>query len=336
MRAVVYILAQDPESERTAAVERLFDNELFMVNVVNIAVPKEQKIVRFGPALTTAQTIEAYRVLWCLTDAKKRYPDCPVAVVKDTSVSNVDANTLANIVKVTLQQADWDLCYLCKWHDRCDLYTNKKAIDGRSTVIAKSQSPHGVQAILFSLKGRDAILRVRPMKNETSFPEVLNRPIGVIFNDAIVSGLLDAIAVVPNLIEFDVNAAKNNADFMKLSECRTVPTVGAPPAGAPPAGPRYGSGPDNITSTMLVNGIVTGGKNLAAELTVVNDSYSWVFWILIILAIIVVIAIGWSLYRLNYRQSTSVEDAVVAVGAVNAANAAGMVTSESTGMSIFG
>lgn len=329
MRTVVYILAQDPDSERTAMVERLFDNELFVVHVVNIAIPRDQRLTS-GPGITANQAVEAYRVTWCLRDAKERYPDLSVAVIKDTSVSNADSTTIADIVNETLQQPGWHLCYLCKWHDRCDLYTNKKVLDGRSTIIAKSHSPHGVQAILFSVEGRDIILGARPLKNGQRFPEAITRPIGLLFNEAIMDGALDAVAVVPNLIEFDVNAARSNADFAKLSECRNPNAASRPVVNQTPNPTNVAGAATNVagaTNAALAN-VAATTANTAVVINAEAQDSGWGSWIWILVAIIIVIVIGWALVKLSQRKNNVISNEAAAA-AVLAANG------EASGVSFF-
>jgi hypothetical protein len=170
---------------------------------------------------------ENYQVMYCLADAKQQYPNEPVIIVKDTSVCNADPLTIANIVRASLNGPPFDLCYLCKWLDQCQLYTDKRQIPDKSTVIAKTQSPHGVQCILFSVSGRDTVLGLKPMKNGNFFKLSPGYSLGKQLNEDIFEGGINAIVIVPNLIEFDLRAAVTNDDYLKLSECAAVTSTQA-------------------------------------------------------------------------------------------------------------
>lgn len=274
MSAVVYILAQRTDSPRTAAVERLFENELFNVNVVNIKVPT-----------AVASTLEAnipannfaefYRVMWCLQDSRNRYPNQPVLIVKDTSVSNSDPETIADIVSEVIRRQDWHICYLCKWADRCDLYTNKQVLPGRGTIIAKTQAPHGIQAVMFSPQGRDLIACDPSGKGIASGALVTpQQSVDTCLHQAVVNGKLNAIVVVPNLIDFDVNAARNNRDYLKTAACQ-VP-------------------PDNHSQT---NYVVAGAAPVAA-----TNQWGWLW---VVIAIIIVVLLGWAIVKMFRKKEIS-------------------------------
>jgi hypothetical protein len=211
----VYILSADANSPRATQAKSLFSNGLFIVNIVTMSTPNN---LVTSPKQGHDDAVEAYRVSWCLNHARNQYPTNYVIVAKDTSVSNADPDTIADIVSAATNSKDWNLCYLCKWLDRCDLYADKKPIEGMTTLIAKTQSPHGVQAIMFSPDGRDIILGQKPMKNNQAFTPI-TQPLGIQLNEAITSGWIDATCIVPNLIEYDVTAARSAHDYQKLNEC---------------------------------------------------------------------------------------------------------------------
>lgn len=113
---------------------------------------------------------------------------------------------------------EWDLFYLCKWLDRCDLYKTCTKVKNLTRIV-KTESPLGLQAIVFSPSGRDMVLGKKKMRNCEYFPPIL-LPLGDQLNLAIEDKAMKAITVTPNLFEYDVLLSKFTTDLLKLCECR--------------------------------------------------------------------------------------------------------------------
>ncbi len=218
----VYILATDADSPRTTRVSSLFSNPLFSTNVMIISPPSG---LQPNSEMTHEQQVETYRLMWCLKDAKDRYSDSPLIVIKDTSVCVASPSRVADIVSAAVNNGQWHICYLSKWLDRCDLYSDKQHIKGTTTVLAKTMSPNGLQAIIFTPIGRDIILGDAAMKNGKSFQPV-KKPLGAQLHDAIVNGNLEATCTVPNLVNFDILAAEKPEDYLKTHECLVPKEMG--------------------------------------------------------------------------------------------------------------
>jgi hypothetical protein len=214
-QVAVYLLASDVNATRTAKLSKLFAEPLFSVNVMAISPPSnltpEEK-------MSVKDLVEAYRVKWCLKDAENRYPRNHVIIVKDTSAAEASPKQVADVVSAATNNGVWDVCYLSKWMDRCDLYTDKKPINQTMTTLVKTMAPNGLQALIVSPKGRDVILGNKPMKNGKMF-DMLSGPLAQKLNENIVNGNLDATATVPNLLSFDVNSANKPEDYLKTHEC---------------------------------------------------------------------------------------------------------------------
>ncbi|GAH47443.1 unnamed protein product [marine sediment metagenome] len=153
------------------------------------------------------------------------YPDQYSILIKNSSVTNSTSNEIANLVLLAIslnkngcKKDNWELCYLCRWLDRCDLYTELAKLDGVTKVV-RTHSPLGLQAIMYSPVGRDIVLGHRRMKDgdyftpiETSLGDQLNREISL--------GNISAACMIPNLFEFNVMLARTELDIFKLSDCR--------------------------------------------------------------------------------------------------------------------
>jgi len=222
----VYILSHDSNSPRANQVQSLFFHPLFLVNIVSISPPPG---LQETPTLSLGDALEAYRISWCLNHAREKYPDKYVIIVKDTSVSSASADTIAEIISAAVTAKDWQVCYLCRWRDQCNLYSDKRPIEGTSSLLVKTKSPHGTQAIMFSPSGREIILGHAPMKNSQTFTPI-TKPFEVQLNEAIANDWIDATCIVPNLIEYDITAAKSPDDYLKTHDCVPPPTpVPEPP-----------------------------------------------------------------------------------------------------------
>ena len=279
-QVAVYLLATDVATPRTAKVMSLFTNPLFHVNVMNMSPPSN---IGDNESLSKEEAISNYRILWCLKDAKTRHPDSHVIIVKDTSVSDASPDRIADIVSGAMSNNDWHLCYLSKWLDRCDLYSEKKPINGTMTVIAKTHSPHGMQAVMFSPHGRDVIRGEKPMKNGEYF-SADKKAIHNAIHEAIMNGNLHATCAVPNLINFDTNAASRPSDYLKSHECELPPTQTTQPA-------RSGEG----------GSMENEGKQMQQNPSQTNNN--WIWWILVIIIIILILA---GLYYWNRNRNRAI------------------------------
>jgi hypothetical protein len=218
-KIIVYILASDMNSPRLDNVKELWTNRVFTTKIVNLQDPTIQSNV-----------IEAEyeRYKWVLNDAKTNYTNNAIIIVKDTSISSASSDTIAKVVENTLERQEWSICYLCKWLDNCELYTNGQQIDGLSISIFKTLSPMGLQAIMLTPQGRDILLGTAKMSNDKTFTSLLqnNRvPLNQALTQAIRSGWIEASCTYPNIIDFDISTVSNetyNQNAFKTHQCRTT------------------------------------------------------------------------------------------------------------------
>lgn len=206
----VYILSDDPQKEKVDRLKRLFGHEMFIVNVLSPQCDAKSEF-----------DCEHSRCIAALNDSYRNNSSDYTIVIKDTSISSATHDSMAEIVNTIVNSGDFDICYLCKWTDRCDLYTNKTPIENTTALIAKTQSPNGIQALLFSPQGRDIILGTKPMKNGKYFEMNKSSNLGYYLNQEILKNNISSICIVPNLISYDVTEAKSNADYRKSIECET-------------------------------------------------------------------------------------------------------------------
>lgn len=168
------------------------------------------------------ETIEPKNERDQIEEALKKCRDNVCLLLRDNSVSiceNVEYK-IEEIMKRT--NLDFDICYLCKWMDRCDLYRDRVPLEGSSSIVSTS-NPHGIQALLVTKRGREILLGERPMNNGEKFNLKLPGSLSDQLAKCIYEKNIEALCIVPNIIEFDVMKATRNEDYNKLRECQDPP-----------------------------------------------------------------------------------------------------------------
>jgi len=139
-------------------------------------------------------------------------------ICKPEVTSSYDPDVIMEVIDDVIDDEEnkFDMFYLSKWMDRCDLFTNYRE-KGPGIHIVDTISPQGFHCILFSPEGIRKILKhydpkVNPIKN--GFCRLLNMRIASGKTDE----TLRAITSDPNLIQYDIS--KNPSQVDKLKECR--------------------------------------------------------------------------------------------------------------------
>lgn len=219
MEVVVFILTDRKDSPRANRVKSLFDHPAFSVNLVVIDEPEN---LAPHPHLTPEEVLEYYRFHHCLKIAQQHHSASPVIIVKDSTVSQVSPTIMADRINSTLQHGHWDICYLARWLDRCDLHTENLALGESATILAKAQSPHGTQALMLTPQGRDLLLEDK-FFNHSEVEAVhhfgVHHNLDTLLNKAILHNQLRAVVFKPNLVSFDSTLAVADADYVKSHDC---------------------------------------------------------------------------------------------------------------------
>jgi len=197
---------------------------------------------------------ELYRFLLALKDGSKAMTKDPILYITDTSITDADASTIEAIVTSLLTNS-WDICYLSKWLDSCDLYDEKKQINKNGTILVNAVNPHGIQAILVRPDRFivDAATGELSLKDGTKveFENNLSQSM----QKLIVTKKIMATTVSPNLFQVDPMTITNPEDYVKLNECREPSSVIVVPSGAKSG---YGYGNMWIWIILLVILIIAG------------------------------------------------------------------------------
>ncbi len=166
-----------------------------------------------GPYITNTSNVSQPQYQWT---------NLPCLIVKDSSVSNITPTSdSSNLfiggmpyrIQVALTSAPQaDLCYLCKWADKCQQYTDVDNITSinHGSSLKWTTSPNGTQAIMYMPKTRDFV-------QEALITSTI--PLDALLNGYVSQGQLLSTTFVPNIIDFDIQLATSNADYAKLNEC---------------------------------------------------------------------------------------------------------------------
>lgn len=278
-QVIVYVLNENKDNDSTNAIRtvNLFSDPLFYCHIMTIKDPNDDKL---SPNLSKDSALEAYRVNMALNSAASKYPENTILLAKDSTVSEVNADKVADVVSAALSSSKkkkgndewedaWHMCYLSKWMDRCDLYSKKRSIKGTTTSIAKTVHPQGFQAVMLTPTGRDVLLGKQNMLDGTSFLP-LKKPLGESLTEAINGGKLEATCTVPNLLRYDPSLASSPEDYLKFNEC-------------------------HLPLQMTKN----GERNYQQTSTFGSGSWFWIF-LLVLLALILG---GYFLYKNKHRYS---------------------------------
>lgn len=225
MLTVVYIFTNDQDSERVKKLESLFRSDLFKVKILNSKPNTEDLKDPKNTSDTIEKVDEVNKFYYALRDCDTNYPHANTFILKDSSVTHINSHDLEDIFKKLPDIDRFHLCYFCKWLDRCDLYTNKKEL-GKTSIIAKTQAPHGIQALLITKECRDILLGKVQLKNKSYFEIKKDSSLSNTLTEHILKGHLTATCVVPNIFDFDLTRATKINDYYKTFECLPPPSVG--------------------------------------------------------------------------------------------------------------
>lgn len=160
------------------------------------------------------------------------WSELPCLIIKDSSISHVtpmgtlhphnsngsdrDIGGMKRRVKTALQKAnEADLFFLCKWNDACSKYVDVAggANLHRGTSLKWSLQPTATQAIMYRPASRDYI------RSAISASVI---PLGDFLNLHIAEAKLMATVFVPNIIDYDIELATSNDDYLKANECQPL------------------------------------------------------------------------------------------------------------------
>lgn len=206
MSVRVYILTEISNTRAKLVADTLFSDGIFEVVIPGFELlPKNLAF------------LETNKVLHILIHSKKESPDKPVLIVKDTSTSTGPDQIAKSIKRVIdpVKSEPFDLFYLCRWLDRCDLNSTVDTFDNKLTSLIKTKYAKGIQAVMFSVQGRDKIISM--LQND------FNLEIEDFLQKKSIDGILIAFGSNPNLIDYDISLADDRVkNSFKTTTCGIV------------------------------------------------------------------------------------------------------------------
>lgn len=167
-KVIVFILTDDIDSVNISRLSYLFSENLFEIKIVNIHLPDLPEDDEYGKYGKKGWIDEDYyRISWVLKKCSQKYLNNHILIIRDSVITHSSPQIIEEKVRNLLLR-DFDICYLSKYQDRCDLYTNFERLDDNS-MIAKTFYPGGLQAIMISPKCREILLANSQMKNGELF-----------------------------------------------------------------------------------------------------------------------------------------------------------------------
>lgn len=284
---LVYVLTADSSSTEAQLVADLFENPPFVATLTTVNMPTD----------VSKHEAEWHRIRWALTNSRSKGAKYTI-VVKDSTVSSSSPADLARLVETVIQTSKFDVFYLCKWQDRCDLYNDRQSLSDTTSSLVKTQSPHGTQALMFSESGRDIMLGDKPMRNG-KFLDYTSGSVSDLLNKAITEGNLVAHTVTPNACGYNSSRAKNNGDYGKTQECVS------PPVASPHSSDMdfvYTPDVPVMTSSVLADKPLTPRNGTFFDTVKVsgkkNSTSGWIMALIIVLLIVAILSlVAWLVRR---------------------------------------
>jgi hypothetical protein len=219
MKVLVYVDTHNVGSDAVRRIDELFFDPLFETSNVRIDPPEGLKV---PDGMTFDDAFEQYRINYFLNDAvqsHKSESDDPLYViyVKDSSISSASSDVVRDVVLTALDRPEWDLLYMSKWLDKCNLHTNRVNVEGRNISLVKTVNPKGIQAIMFSPRAIEILLGKRPLPTQAML--TFNSSVSDVLNQAVSENWLTALATEPNLFHVDPALIRDPTELSKTHNC---------------------------------------------------------------------------------------------------------------------
>jgi hypothetical protein len=156
------------------------------------------------------------RIVDCLRRSWRSNPEAHTLILTDRVLTAHKGKHVLDSISTCISVGDFDLAYLFKHGDKCQMH--EPVSSAGQTSIVSCYSPFGLEAILYSPSGRDIILGKKNMRDGRKFK--LKKGLERTLNERIYDGAIKAIGVSPNLFEYDtVNNTTDVSHYSYRNEC---------------------------------------------------------------------------------------------------------------------
>lgn len=201
-KVLVLIIKTEPGStdDNIQNLKTVFSDSFFNVNVISVTPPT---VMNKTKELSNYDIITLNRIKKALTYANKNSINLPILVVLDTSSTYETTTSMKAKIEKAIE-LDYDIIYLCKWYDDCQSIQKTNVQNVYST-----KKPKGFQSAIFSQRLKDIIM-TEEFNTSISFAKNIEQ--------FIQSGKIKAFTYIPNIINFDIDYAKTDDEYLKLNE----------------------------------------------------------------------------------------------------------------------
>lgn len=200
----VFIMTADVQSPGAQLLVDRFSSGIFDVHIASIEASRavDRKNAEWIRAMTMFEAMPHNQGL---------------VIVKDSSVTTCEPDTIARTVKAASER--YDLFHMCRWDEDCSSIRNVVSIPNSSVAMSTTKPPDGVQAIYMSRKAVDILHGDTHLRNGDVFVHHPERTLADELRTLVDAGELTSGAPVSNLFSYNVLAAKTSRDLRKTNEC---------------------------------------------------------------------------------------------------------------------
>ena len=201
-KLLVLIIKTEPGStdNNIENLKNVFSDPFFNLNVVNVSPPA---IIQKTKNLSNYDILTLNRVKKSLNYANSKFKDFYTLLILDTSMTYETASSMKDKIE-RVMNLDFDILYLCKWYEDC-----QNILKSQVSNVYKTTKPKGFQSALFSPNMIKIVLS-DDFNSAISFPKNVE--------NLIASDKIKAYSYTPNLVNFDIEFAKINEEYLKLNE----------------------------------------------------------------------------------------------------------------------
>jgi hypothetical protein len=118
---------------------------------------------------------------------------------------------IETVIKYLNARDDFDICYLTRWGDHCELISSVQAIPNTPYEIAFTQAPNGYDAVYIKAHSKGKLIPLLFKEKELSLS----------LSHSIIHGNLRALAILPCLFPYDSTKLKTD-EYYKTQECQKI------------------------------------------------------------------------------------------------------------------
>lgn len=194
-------------------------------DVISQSVGRPQQMVKKREIVHKVYDQERVELLKILSESLRLAPKNFILILQSNQITCLSPKSLYDYLRTAIKiftTTTWDLCYLNKYRDRCDLYTPIPDYP----FFYHTHSPFGLDALFISPIGRDRILGKRPLLKSGHLNPSAEESLNATINSTIQTANLLAITPAINLFSFNPEYISRLEDLDRFTLCRLPTPLG--------------------------------------------------------------------------------------------------------------